>query len=74
MLLIPSPDETGWVLESNPLKPVLITKPEAEIICKELIRCNCQSKNGFRHYKCNKLGLACTESCKCFCSLQKNKS
>ena len=74
MPLIPSPDGRGWVLESNPLKPVWMTKPEAAKVCKELIRCHCQSEKGCRHCKCIKLGLACTERCRCFCSLQKNKS
>ena len=69
MPLIPSPEGRGWVLESNQLKPVWMTKPVAAKVCKELVRCHCQSEKGCRFCKCIKLGLTCTERCRCFCSL-----
>ena len=71
MPLIPSPEGKGWVLESNQLKPVWMTKPVAAKVCKELVRCHCQSEKGCRFCKCIKLGLTCTERCRCFCSLHK---
>ena len=69
--MIPSPDGHGWVLESEELKPLWLNQPEAAKVCKELVRCYCQSERGCRHCKCVKLGLACTERCRCFCSLHK---
>ena len=68
MPLIPSPEGKGWVLESNQLKPVWMTKPVAAKVCKTLVRCHCQSEKGCRFCKCIKLGLTCTERCRCFCN------
>ena len=65
---IPSADGRGWVMEANQLKPVWITQPEAAKVCLELVRCNCQSERGCTRCKCSKLGLSCTERCRCSCS------
>ena len=62
--MIPSPDGHGWVLESEELKPLWLNQPEAAKVCKELVRCYCQSERGCRHCKCVKLGLAYTERCR----------
>ena len=42
-IVVPSPAEYGWVMESGQWRPYWSNLPKAAIACRELIRCACKS-------------------------------
>jgi hypothetical protein len=64
---VPSPSSYGWMKdESGDWKPVWTLLPEADKVCRELIKCNCKNTCTGR-CKCKKSRLVCTDLCTCKC-------
>ena len=62
---LPSPENYGWEISEELLKPILtdnLPAPEAII---ELSFCGCQTKCSTNRCKCYKHQLNCTDMCKC---------
>ena len=65
-LVLPSPSEYGWVLESGRWRPYWSNLPEAGTACRELIKCSCKL-NCKGRCSCYKANLPCTALCQCDC-------
>ncbi|XP_071792576.1 uncharacterized protein [Asterias amurensis] len=67
----PLPEGYGWTKVASDWKPVWSLIPEAASVCRELLKCGCQTHpQCSRNCKCRKAGLSCTALCKCGGSCQ----
>ena len=63
---LPSPDEWGWNKQRNNFVPCQMTQPSISEACKVLTKSGCKTNKGCSgRYSCKKVGLTCTELCKC---------
>ena len=67
---LPSPENHGWILENEALKPVLMNKDPAPRSILELTTCNCKKSECRSRCSCNMNGLSCTEACFCMADVE----
>ena len=65
MLNLPSPDGHGWELEQGTLVPVQMTEDAAPKTILEFAYCGQTCSCTTRRCSCKKLGLSCTDVCRC---------
>ena len=63
---LPSPDEWGWNKQGNSFVACCMTQPSVSEAFKEHTKCGCKADKGCSgRCSCKKVGLPCTEICKC---------
>ena len=67
---LPSPENHGWALEDEALKPVLMNTDPAPRSILELTTCNCKKFECRSRCSCNMNGLSCTEACFCMADVE----
>ncbi len=61
---IPSPEQFGWQLHQQVLKPILMTKEPIPAVCLELVTCRCTtSKCSSSRCNCVKSNIGCSLGC-----------
>ena len=61
-----SPEEWGWTKTDGSFQPKWSTLPSVSEACQELTSCYCKLEKGCKgRCFCKKIGLPCTELCKC---------
>ena len=63
--LLPEVSSSGWIVETNHLRPEMMRLPPIPDACLEILSCCCTKGCISRRCKCKKVGLNCTDACKC---------
>ena len=65
--------DMGWMDDNGKLVPELITLPPIPGSCSEIVLCGCVKGCLSQRCSCRKIGVRCTEACKCFACLNETQ-
>ena len=71
--VLPTVTDMGLMDDNGKLVPELITLPPIPDSCSEIVLCGCVKGCLSQRCSCRKIGVRCTETCKCFAGLNETQ-